>query len=76
MSGNVHRRKLRMALERMNSVADLGRAAAAGDGVDWEDHPESESCILYDSSAVSSADEMPCPSCRACHLQKGGSASI
>ena len=59
MSGNVHRRKLRMALERMNSVADLGRAAAAGDGVDWEDHPESESCILYDSSTVSSADEMP-----------------
>ena len=45
MSGNVHRRKLRMALERMSSVADLGRAAAAGDGVDWEDHPESESCI-------------------------------
>ncbi len=58
MSGNVHRRKLRMALERMNSVADLGRAAAAGDGVDWEDHPESESCILYDSSAVSAADEI------------------
>ena len=58
MSGNVHRRKLRVALERMSSVADLGRAAAAGDGVDWEDHPESESCILYDSSAVSAADEI------------------
>ena len=58
MSGNVHRRKLRMALERMNSVADLGRAAAAGDGVDWEDHPESESCILYDNHAVSAADEI------------------
>ena len=42
MSGNVHKRNLRVALERMNSVADLGRAAAAGDGVDWEDHPESE----------------------------------
>ena len=58
MSGNVHKRRLRVALERMNSVADLGRAAAAGDGVDWEDHPESESCILYDSSAVSAADEI------------------
>ena len=30
MSRNVHRRKLRMALERMNSVEDRGRAAAAG----------------------------------------------
>ena len=39
MSGNAHKRKLRMALERMNSVKDLGRAAAAGDGADWEDHP-------------------------------------
>ena len=58
MSGNVHKRRLRVALERMSSVADLGRAAAAGDGVDWEDHPESESCILYDSSAVSAADEI------------------
>ena len=58
MSGSVHRRRRRVALERMNSVADLGRAAAAGDGVDWEDHPESEPCILYDSSAVSAADEI------------------
>ena len=58
MSGNVHKRKLRMALERMANVSDFGRAAAAGDGADWEDHPESESCILYDSPAVSSADEI------------------
>ena len=58
MSGNVHRRKLRMALERMNSVVDLGRAAAAGDGADWEDHPESEPCILFDSRTVSDADEI------------------
>lgn len=58
MSGNVHKRKLRMALERMNSVKDLGRAAAAGDGADWEDHPESEACVLYNSHAVSAADEI------------------
>ena len=58
MSGNVHKRRLRMALERMTSVNDLGRAAAAGDGADWEDHPESEQCILFDSRAVSSADEI------------------
>ena len=56
MSGNVHKRKLRLALERMNSVKDLGRAAAAGDGADWEDHPESEACVLYNSHAVSEAD--------------------
>ena len=58
MSGNVHKRKLRSALERMNSVVDFGRAAAAGDGADWEDHPESEQCILFDSHAVSEADEI------------------
>ena len=58
MSGNAHKRKLRMALERMNSVKDLGRAAAAGDGADWEDHPESEACVLYNSHAVSEADEI------------------
>lgn len=58
MSSNVHKRKLRMALERMNSVADLGRAAAAGDGADWEDHPETEHCILFDCHAVSAADEI------------------
>ena len=58
MSGNVHKRRLRMALERMNSVVDHGRAAAAGDGADWEDHPESEQCILFDSRAVSDADEI------------------
>ena len=58
MSGNVHKRKLRMALERMNSVADFGRAAAAGDGTDWDDHPETEHCILFDSHAVSAADEI------------------
>ena len=58
MSGNVHKRRLRMTLERMTSVNDLGRAAAAGDGADWEDHPENESYILYDSPAVSSADEI------------------
>ena len=58
MSGNAHKRKLRLALERMNSVKDLGRAAAAGDGADWEDHPESEACVLYNSHAVSEADEI------------------
>ena len=58
MSRNVHRRKLRMALERMNSVEDRGRAAAAGAGADWEDYPESAQCILFDSRAVSDADEI------------------
>ena len=58
MSGNVHKRKLRMALERMANVSDFGRAAAAGDGADWEDHPENTPCILYDGPAVSSADEI------------------
>lgn len=58
MSGNVHKRRLRTALERMNCVVDYGRAAAAGDGADWEDHPESEQCILFDSHAVSEADEI------------------
>jgi repressor LexA len=58
MSSNVHKRRLRMALERMNSVEDRGRAAAAGDGADWEDHPECEHRILFDSRAVSEADEV------------------
>ena len=58
MSGSVHKRKLRMALERMNSVKDFGRAAAAGDGADWEDHPECEQCVLFDCQAVSDADEI------------------
>jgi len=58
MSSNVHRRKLRTALEQMNYVVDHGRAAAAGDGTDWEDHPESEQCILFDSHVVSEADEI------------------
>lgn len=58
LSGNVHKRKLRTALERMNSVADFGRPAAAGDGADWEDHPESAQCILFDSHTVSEADEI------------------
>lgn len=58
MSGSVHKRKLRMALERMNSVNDYGRAAAAGDGADWEDHPECDQCVLFDCQAVSDADEI------------------
>lgn len=58
MSSNAHKRRLRMALERMNSVEDRGRAAAAGDGADWEDHPECEHRILFDSRAVSEADEV------------------
>lgn len=58
MSKNVLKRRLRMALEQMNSVVDRGRAAAAGDGADWADHPECENCILFDSRAVSDADEI------------------
>lgn len=58
MSRKAHKRKLLAAYDRMNSVEDWSRYAAAGDGTDWPEHPEKEEVILFDSPAVSHADEI------------------
>ena len=58
MSSKAHLRILRSAYDRMNSVYDWGRYAAAGDGTDWPDNPEREEVVLFDSSSVSRADEI------------------
>ncbi|MCR4621530.1 MAG: XRE family transcriptional regulator [Clostridiales bacterium] len=58
LGAKVRTRILRSALSRMTCVADWGRFAAAGDGAEWPDHPEKEEVILFDSYAVSRADEI------------------
>lgn len=58
MNEKAHTRILRSAYDKMNIVCDMGRFAAAGDGTDWPDNPEREKIILFDSPAVSRADEI------------------
>ena len=58
MSAKAYHRKLKRSYERMNDRDTMNRVVAAGDGADWEDHPEREKVILYDSSEVNRADEI------------------
>lgn len=58
MHEKAHMRKLKSAYNRMNVVNDFGHAAAAGEGLEWEDNPEEEPVILYDSTEVRRADEI------------------
>ncbi len=58
MAGKARSRQLRAAKERMTSVADWGRYAAAGDGAEWPEHPECSQVILYASAIVNRADEI------------------
>ena len=58
MSAKAHLRILRAARDKMNSVYDWGRYAAAGSGADWPENPEREEVVLFDSSFVSRADEI------------------
>ena len=54
----AHIRLLRTRYDLMNSVVDHERTAAAGSGTDWPDHPDSTETVLFDSYAVSHADEI------------------
>ena len=54
----AYNRKLKRSYDQTNSVNTAWRVVAAGDGADWEDHPETEKVILYDSPEVSRADEI------------------
>lgn len=58
MGADAHNTKLKAAYDRMNSVTFRNRGAAAGDGCDWEDYPEEEEIILYDTPEVRRADEI------------------
>ena len=58
MHEKAHMRKLRAAYNNMNSVSNWGRAAAAGQGCEWPEHPEEEEIILYDLPEVRRADEI------------------
>lgn len=58
MCEKAQTRKLRAAYDRMNYISNLGRAAAAGQGCEWPEHPEEEEVILYDTPEVSRADEI------------------
>lgn len=58
MHKKAHMRKLRAAYNNMNSVSNWGRAAAAGQGCEWPEHPEEEEIILYDLPEVRRADEI------------------
>ena len=51
-------RRLKTIYDKINPVKDMGRVVAAGDGADWEDYPEEEAVLLYDSPMVSRADEV------------------
>ena len=58
MSNKVYKRKLVSASRRMNIVDDHTRGAAAGDGMDWPDYPETIPTILYNNPLVNRADEI------------------
>ena len=58
MSARAYHRKLKYSYDRMNDRTTMNRVVAAGDGADWEDHPEKEKVILYNSPEVSRADEI------------------
>ena len=58
MSNKIYRRKLINAFNRMRVVEDHSRDAAAGDGADWPDHPETTQSVLYANPFVSRANEI------------------
>ena len=58
MAEKSHVRTLKRTYDKVSPVVDLSRAVAAGDGADWEDYPEKESVLLYDSPMVARADEI------------------
>ena len=58
MSAKAYHRKLKSGYDRMNDLETMNRVVAAGDGAEWEDHPEREKVILYDSPEVRQADEI------------------
>ena len=58
LSGRAWVRKLASVRSRIREVPDRGRCAAAGDGADWPEYPESAVVLLYDSPAVARADEV------------------
>lgn len=58
MGTKAYHRKLKTAYERIKRVPTWGRLVAAGDGADWEEHPEEETVTLYNVSSVADADEI------------------
>ncbi len=58
MSRKVQTRKLKAAYLKMQTVSSFGRVAAAGDGSDWDDHPEEENVLLFTTPEVARADEI------------------
>ena len=58
MSAKARVRKLKRVYDRVDAVGNWSRVVAAGDGADWDDYPEKEMVLLYDSPEVQRADEI------------------
>ena len=58
LSNKAYDRKRKAVYQKIESVPFMSRAVAAGDGVDWEDHPDEEKVLLYCTPDVEKADEI------------------
>ena len=58
MAARCHTLKLKEIRSRMASIPDYGRFASAGSGDGWAQQFEAEEVLLYNTGAVSGADEI------------------
>lgn len=54
----TNERRMRKCFAQIGTVDTMSRLVAAGDGADWEEHPEKEKILLYATEAVRKADEI------------------